>query len=230
MAAAKPDVEESKSNLLKYYHYEDEELSKDKTRAAIARAEAMVTRLSARDKGPAYAAAADGLVELQLSSAEVEGFDADRTVRLAEDAHRAAPSMATYGPLINGAMHRAGKKLSADYPEYAKATRGTERAASAEYAVALAIARNDALGKSARENKDVQRAVALAAERAEAFPESRSCWDWAVLELPGPAGRTCGRSAWRPMRWKILNGRLTNPCADQPPSGLRGLLATPSRR
>ena len=41
-------------------------------------------------------------------------------VRLAEDAHRAAPSMATYGPFIKALMYRAGRKLAADYPEYAR--------------------------------------------------------------------------------------------------------------
>ena len=78
-------------------------------------------------------------------------------------------------------MYRAGKKLAADYPDYAKAIRGTARAVSASCVVALTMARSDALGKSARENKDVQRAIALMAAEMEAFPESRSCWDWAVL-------------------------------------------------
>ena len=53
--------------------------------------------------------------------------------------------------------------------------------------MALAMAGSDALGKSARENKDVQRAVALTAAQAEAFPETRSCWDWVVLDAAGPS-------------------------------------------
>ena len=140
-----------------------------------------------RDKGPAYAAAVDGLVDLKLTLADDEGIDANELVRLSEDAHHAAPSMATYGPLINALMCRASRKLAAEYPEYAKATRGTRRAAGANYSVAIAVGRNDALGKSARENKDVQQAITLAAARAEAFPESRSCWEWAILGAAEPS-------------------------------------------
>jgi hypothetical protein len=186
VAVSKPDVEEINANTLKYYQYRNEDFSKEKMRPRIARAEALATRLSARDKGPAYAAAVDCLVELKLVRAEDEEFDADGIVRLAEDAHRAAPSLATYRPLIRALMYRAGRKLAADYPEYATATRGTGRAAPGDCAVALAMARNDALGRSARENKDVQRAIALTAARAEAFPEARSCWDWAVMAAAEP--------------------------------------------
>ncbi len=181
VAAAHPDVAEINAKALKFYQYQDADFGPEKMRPRIARAEALVTRLAARDKGPAYAAAVDALVDVKLTLAEDGGSDADEIVRLAEDAHRAAPSRATYRPLIRALMTRAGRKLAADYPEYAKATRGTARAASASSAAALAMARNDALGKSARENKDVQRAIALAAARAEAFPESRGCWDWVVL-------------------------------------------------
>ena len=163
--------------------YQDEDFSKEKMRAKTARAEALVTRLSGRDKGPAYAAAVDRLVDLKLSQADEEGLDADAMVRLAEDAHLAAPSMATYGALIKALMHRASRKLAADYPEYANATRGTGRAASVGYVVALAMGRNDALGKSARDNKDVQRAIALAADPGRSFPRVAK-----LLGVGGPGG------------------------------------------
>ena len=187
VADSKPDVEEVNASMLKYYRYQDQEFSKEKVKAKTARAEALVMRLSGRDKGPAYAAAVDRLVDLQLSQADEGGLDADAMVRSAEDAHLAAPSMATYGALINALMHRASRKLAADYPEYANATRGSGRAASVGSVVALAMGRNDALGKSARDNQDVQRAIALAATRAEAFPESRSCWEWVVLGAAEPS-------------------------------------------
>jgi len=181
VAAAKPDTESRVSDLLKYYQYKDEESTQEKTKAAIGRAKALVARSGGRDQGPAYAAAADRLVQLNLSCRDSEACDADEAARLAEDAFRVAPSLPTFEVLVEALMHRAGKKLATDYPEFASAIHGTGRAASARYAVALAMERNDALGKSARENRDVQRAIELVAAQIKAFPTSRSCWAWAVL-------------------------------------------------
>lgn len=190
VAASKPDTEEYTAKVIKSYHYQDDESGQEKKQSKTTRADALVSRLSARgEKGPQYVAAVDDLVNQELSLPEDAVCDADLLVRLAEDAHRSAPSVASYRPLIKALSYRAGRKLAADYPEYAKATRGTGRAVSASYTVVLAMARSDALGKAARENKDLQRAIALAAARAEAFPETRSCWEWAILgsAVPGQA-------------------------------------------
>jgi hypothetical protein len=186
VAADKPDVEEVNTRQLKNYQYKEEDFGKERLKSRIARTVALVKRLSAHDKGPAYAAAVDTLVDLKISLPEDEAVDADELVRLAEDAHRAAPSLATYGLLTEALMYRAGKKLAADSPEYANATRGTARAAAASYTVALAMGRGDALGKAARENKDVQQAIGLAVARSEAFPEMRGVWEWAVLGAAEP--------------------------------------------
>ena len=186
VAASKPDVEDYKSKTLKYYAYQDEDFTKEKMQAKTARAEAVLKRLSARAKGPAFAAAVERLQDLRLGSEDAEAVDADEIVRLAEEAHHAAPSMATCGLLIKALMCRASKTLAAAHPEYAKAIQGCGRAAADDDCLALAMARDDALGKTARENKDVQRAVALVVARAEAFPESRGGWDWAVLGAAGP--------------------------------------------
>ena len=139
--------------------------------------------------------------------------------------------MATYEPLINALMYRAGKKLAADYPEYAKATRGTGRAASANCVVALAMARSDALGKSARENKDVQQAIALdAPSMRESFPETRSAGTGRSLRLPVPRGRLAGEvpGARRIGRDPAPDQRMLS--ADQPAGGLRSILAASGRR
>ncbi len=125
VAADKPDCAEINAKELKLYQYQDADYSTEKLKTKIAKAESLVNRLGTGDKGPAYAVAVERLVDLRTSLAEDEAVDADEIVRLAEDAHRAAPSMATYGPLIKTLMYRAGKKLAAEYPEYAKATQGT---------------------------------------------------------------------------------------------------------
>ena len=195
-----------------------QDYSTEKLRPKIAKAESLVNRLGTGDKGPAYAVAVERLVDLRTSLAEDEAVDADEIVRLAEDAHRAAPSMATYGPLIKTLMYRAGKKLAAEYPEYAKATQGTGRAAPVRCTVALAMARTDALGRSARENKDVQRGHRAWPLQGEAFPA-----DPRFLGVGRPGG--CRAQPGRPAG-KVPDTRRTRrdptpdrpmPVSDQPP-------------
>jgi hypothetical protein len=170
---AQPDTQETAAAMLKYYQYKDEDSAKDRRQSRLVRARELESRLRGGDKGPAYAAAVNRLIDLELSMPDEEPCDADELVRLAEDAHRAAPSLGTYNPLIDALMYRAGKKLAADFPQYAAATRGSGRAASGSQAVALAMQRSDALGKAARENKDVQRMIAVTVQRLQAFPETR---------------------------------------------------------
>jgi tetratricopeptide (TPR) repeat protein len=186
VAAARPDTDEIDAHTIKYYQYKDEESTEERSRTRIARAEALVARLGGRDKGPAFAAAVDGLIDRKLSGKDNASVDAGELVRLADDAHRAAPSMATYATLAKALMFRANKKLAADHPTYATAIRGTARALSASCVVALTLARSDDLGKAAREDPDVQRAIALMAAEMEVFPESRSWLIWAVLGAAKP--------------------------------------------
>jgi hypothetical protein len=175
--------------MIDFYRYNDNDSAKVGLKARIARAKALISssKLAAngRADGAAYASAVAGWIRLNLELPENEACDADQMVRMAEDAHHAAPSLASYIPLINALMYRAGRKLAADFPSYANATRGTARATPASYAATLAMERNDPLGKAARENKDVRRAAALAAERVELFPETRDSWSWAVLTATG---------------------------------------------
>jgi tetratricopeptide (TPR) repeat protein len=187
VAAAPPDAEDATKKRLKYYRYEDEDFKKDRMRASIARTESLLARLRGREKGPEYAAALGSLVELKLSTDEDVASDADELVRLADESHHVAPSMATYEPLIVALLHRAGKKLAAEYPLYGQAVHGTGRAAPLTCVVALAMERSDALGKAARQNQDVQRAIALVASRAESFPECRSAVTWALLGAAEPS-------------------------------------------
>jgi tetratricopeptide (TPR) repeat protein len=187
VAASKPDVSESVTQRLKYYHYQDEESTKEGWRSSMAKAEALVSRLRAGDKGVEYAAAAAMLVGLKQSVGHDPELNPDELVQLAEGAHRAAPSMATSETMVQALLARAAKKLAAQYPEFDQATQGTARAASAGDAVALAMGRSDALGKSARENPDVERAIALVATRAEAFPETKGMWAWILLGAAQPS-------------------------------------------
>ncbi len=144
LAASQMDMEEAERDSLKYFRYDEQPSAKEALIASIARRQSLVAKLQHEVKGPQYAAAVDNLIELKLTLPASAGVDADEMVRLAEDAHASGQSYASYGAEINVLMFRAGKKLAADFPEYARATRDTGRSASAYYAVALAMERNDA--------------------------------------------------------------------------------------
>jgi hypothetical protein len=186
IAAAQPDVEQSTTQLLKYSRFEDDESTKQALATHLAKTEALVEAYGRGRKGPDFAAAVASLIDNKLREPDTAAIDADELVRLAEEAHQAAPSRGTYWPLTSALLFRAGRSLASAHPEYARATQRTNRVLPPSYAVVLVLARKDALGEAARHNQDVARAAEVALKRSEVFPESTSVWGWALLQATHP--------------------------------------------
>ena len=81
IAASKPDIEEYRADVLKFYQFKDDESSKEQMQARLTRTAALVNRLKAHDKGPAYAAAVESLVDLWTSRVENAEVNADEIVQ-----------------------------------------------------------------------------------------------------------------------------------------------------
>jgi tetratricopeptide (TPR) repeat protein len=183
---ARPDVEAQKQETLDYYQGKDDDKHRREGAAAVARAERILKE--ARGAGGAtFAAAAQSLVRARLSQ-EVLGDapDADELVRLAEEAHKAAPSVATSGALEAALLARASRALAKGEPEYAAMEKRSRRSLGSTYLVAVALWREGKPRGAALANDDVKHAVELVKAQAAAFPDDPGEWQWAMLRAAHP--------------------------------------------
>jgi hypothetical protein len=132
-------------------------------------------QLAGGSRGPTFALVADLLSRLLIDSAEVgTTVDADRVVRLAEEAHAAAPSRATQNALISALLFRAHRQLIEQEPAYNQLATRVRRALNADYLLAVVLSREGKLRQAALANKDVRRAGELVRERETEFPDEIS--------------------------------------------------------
>jgi hypothetical protein len=183
---ARPDVEAQKKEMLDYYQGKDDDRHRREGAAAVARAER--TLKEARGAGGAtFAVAAVGLVRARLGQeAFGDAPDADELVRLAEEAHKAAPSVATAGGLEVALLARASRALVKGEPEYAAMDRRARRSLGSTYLVAVALWRDGKPRAAALANDDVKRALELVKAQAATFPDDPGEWQWALLRAAHP--------------------------------------------
>ena len=130
---------------------------------SLARAEAALAAARGRkDRTFAYAAGRYILAK-QAVWAFGEKVDADELVKLAEEAHAAAPSDGTASALAGALVFRAHASLTASEPEYAKLAAKTKRSLST-WLVYHVLADGRALKPKVAENPDVKRLAELAVE------------------------------------------------------------------
>jgi hypothetical protein len=153
--------------------------------AAAARAERRLAE--ARKSGGATFALAVGVLLQARLGQEMVGvpIDADEMVRLADEAHKAAPSTAAQANLRMALLTRAGKALAAE-PAYANMAKRAGRSLGSSYLIAVALWRDGPARQAALANADVRRAVALTRDFATRFPDSPDEWSWVLLRPTHP--------------------------------------------
>jgi hypothetical protein len=112
--------------------------------------------------------------------------DHDALVKLAEEAHKAAPSSATRGTLELALLARASRTLAAKEPEYAAMAKKAKRSLGTTDLVAVALWRDGKPRQAALENDDVKRVLTLVREGEKAYPDSPDGWTWAMLKAAHP--------------------------------------------
>jgi hypothetical protein len=180
-AESRPDLGAARQRLVEHWQGKRDAQRKPEASVATARAERIAT--AARRSGGATFAIAVGQLMRARGAEEVLGMpiDTDALVRQAEEAHRLAPSLAAQNNLRTAHLMRASKMLAAKEPEYAKMVERAGRALGSSYLLAAALWRDGPARKAALASADVQRALTLLRESAEAFPVNVDAWTWVML-------------------------------------------------
>jgi hypothetical protein len=189
--AADLDLSDGTQRALDYYQKKDDAKRRDEMHASVHRQEAILS--AARSKGGVtFAVAASKLAALKAGGPEL-GLEADagEMVRLAEEAHAAAPSQATRQALVAVLLFRADRTLARQEPAYAAMAGRSQRALSAGYLIADVLGQTGPVRERARKDPDVQRVVELVREEGQICPQDVGPWGWALLRggNPGEADR-----------------------------------------
>ncbi|HKB41724.1 MAG TPA: hypothetical protein VKD72_35190, partial [Gemmataceae bacterium] len=160
---------------------------KEEQKARVERWEKMYQRFQKEPRGVTFAVVAITLAEAIIAREQIgEEVDADRVVRLTEEAHAAAPSRATQTNLATALLFRAHRQLVKQEPEYAKMASRARRSLDTGYLIAVALDRGGKLREAVLANKDVRRAGELLRDSTATFSDEISPWICVLLQATHP--------------------------------------------
>jgi tetratricopeptide (TPR) repeat protein len=146
----------------------------------------MVWEEARKNKGVNFAVAANTLASVQMGGAVLgEPVDADHTVKLAEEADAAAPSLSTKNALIQALTFRAHRALVKAEPAYAEMARKTARSLDTAL-LGYVLAHEGSLRDKAQANVDVKRVQTILRQQRRAFPGQTRASTWAFLRASHP--------------------------------------------
>jgi tetratricopeptide (TPR) repeat protein len=151
---------------------------REEARAAVARAEKALVD-ARKGKGATLAAALCQLSSRLLTLSKYEETDSARALKLAEEAHAAAPSEATRAALFSARVHRAYLALRKE-PSFAEPA-GAGRRSLGSMLVQWALIGGGEPRKRALALEDVKEAVRIKEEQIKALPQGRRVSEWALL-------------------------------------------------
>jgi tetratricopeptide (TPR) repeat protein len=187
---ATPDISELVAKTKDAWVGKDEDKRRKETAAALARNQRVVEETRAGG-GTTFAVAVASLVTLTVSeeSLGVEA-DLDAVVKLAEEAHKLAPSAGSATALETALLARANRTLARGEPEYASMMRRVRRTLGSTYLIPVALWREGKPREAALANVDVKRAIELIRAGLEKFPDEGSAWTWVMLRAGHPQEAT----------------------------------------
>ena len=112
--------------------------------------------------------------------------DADELVKLADEAHAAAPSAGTEATLGAALKFRAHVALIRDDAGYAASATKTQRSIGSDL-LYFVLTTDSALRAKVAQNADVKRAAALSEEEFRREPERATAGEWVLLDALGSA-------------------------------------------
>jgi tetratricopeptide (TPR) repeat protein len=182
-----PDLSDEIRATLKAYK-EDNDPKRDKeAKAAQERADSVLKAARKGPRGATFAVAADRVISLQITAATSGSVvDADAAVKLAEEAHAAAPSRGTHSTLRSALLLRASQKLAAKEPAYTEFLAKGRHTLGPAYLIPLAVARPGALRDAVLANEDVKRTIDLEKEIAGQFGDEARPKGWMLLRAADP--------------------------------------------
>lgn len=182
-----PDLDDANRRLLDYYAGARDAEVRAELAGNVRRWEVEYERLRGGRRGPTFAVAAATLANYLAEYATLgEGVDADRVVRLAEEAHAAAPSEKTAGQLANALLLRAHRRAARAAPEYVRVTERGQRTLTPGYLVVVALSRGGKPAALLAADADVRRAGSLVAELVAALPDGAGPWGHLLLRATHP--------------------------------------------
>jgi len=164
----------------------DERQMKDR-QAALQTWEERVKELRKKGADRTLAVALTGLgFALQRGEMLGEEPDADRLVKVAEEARAACQCRGTTQQLADALLYRAHRQLNERDGEYRRTATKLRRVLNSSYLVALALTGEGQTAKDAAGHPDVVRACKLLQEMAEAYVDEPQAWVWAMLSRTHP--------------------------------------------
>jgi hypothetical protein len=180
------DLAQETKDTLDSYTGKDDAKDLVRLKGALARAERVLPP-ARKAGGTTFALAAGGVVSARLSLAALrQEVDADALVRLAEEAHAAAPSAGTSSTLRSALRWRAHRDLCRADRGYAALAERTRRSLGSGLVVWV-LGHEGAPRERALALPDVRRLVELELEQDRAFPDTPSLYSWATLRGARPA-------------------------------------------
>jgi hypothetical protein len=164
-----------------------EERSPDELRRSVEKWQKTVAR--ARPAGKCtLAVALDRLVraKITLERLEPDRTQLDEVVALAREAHEVCPSQATEFALVRAHLVRAHRDLEQSSKEYAAFAAPGQRALAGDYVIPVAMEKDEKLRKLALAHRDVEQALRLLKQAAQAKREAPNAWAWSLLRHADP--------------------------------------------
>jgi tetratricopeptide (TPR) repeat protein len=206
------DVADAGKRSLEYYAGKDEARYRTEAKASTARWQGIMKNLGDR-KDKTFA-----LASVRLSGALLHEYglglpaDLNEAVRLAEQAHKAAPSRATYWGVVAALLTRATRDLAKTDKTFAAMAQKTRRSVDAAFLIPIALAKEGKTSEAVSANKDVQRVLELTLNSALEFKDEPSEWSWAMIQPVEPDEARKLAATWQadPLnRWeRSINAKL----------------------
>jgi tetratricopeptide (TPR) repeat protein len=185
LESADIDLGEQTGETLAYLKGAKDAQKREEAAGNIKRYEGIVHATRAKG-GPTFAVAAATLAGFHTFGEEIGlHADADAALRLAEEAHAAAPSQATYRALEEALAFRVVQTSAKKEAAIAQMVQRTRRAASAKTLLAAIAASRPERAAALHADADFQRLVQLVLEQDGRFAEHPSVWSWVILRAAG---------------------------------------------
>jgi tetratricopeptide (TPR) repeat protein len=179
------DLADSEKETKEYWAGKTDAKKQTEAKNSLTRHEAVLAE-ARKVGGATFAAAACDLIHTQIANdALVPVTDSDVLVRLAEEAHAAAPSLATEETLFSTLVFRAHRNLAKSQPAYKALAEKTQRSLGSSL-LTFVLGGKSPLADKALADPDVRRAQALKLEQLRAFPDEQGPATWAFLRGANP--------------------------------------------
>jgi tetratricopeptide (TPR) repeat protein len=177
------DLSDAERVAAEYYSGQRDEKYVNDLASVAERYEELIRTTRNRSSKTTFAVAAGGWLKTRMGQAVLGvELDFDDVVRIAEEAHAGAPSVATRHLLYSSLLYRAGHGLARSQPAFSEMAIRAQRSLGSGSLIAVALTQPGELQGIAAANADVRRAVTLIIEEQNRLTHRGTPWDWAIVQ------------------------------------------------